>query len=35
MRIEVEEMNAPSAGEPDEFSVDVSLQTDRTRHYTT
>ena len=35
MRIEVDVMNAPSAGEPDECSVDVSLQTDRSRHYTT
>ena len=28
-------MSALSAGEPDECSVDVSLQTDKTRHCTT
>ena len=28
-------MSAPSAGEPDECSVDVSLHTHKTRHYTT
>ena len=27
-------MSAVSAGEPDECSVDVSLQTDETRHHT-
>ena len=29
------DMSALSAGEPDECSVDVSLRTDKTRHYTT